>query len=1146
MKVTLSQLFVSRFLLLLVLMTATFVSYADETTGETQPPVSPIEPDPSWKYDYDYFKEITYEWTDSEGYVHKSNLTESATEYEQIVAMLREVYMNPFVPGFVKDPAGWEDPASKNEYINVPYEPCIAPHNPYGMTGKFVIPVPIEGMTALIVELKDDYKYEGANKTYGVYKPVLDENGNPKIDDNGNEVLELDYLDPVKMLKQIKAVTLLTESLRIDGDPDEPNTADQGYLFNYVGMLDKFFVITKGNNRIASNSQLDDAHTNILVGHAPFYNMFEEFSPSNSGPTYKVYENLGEKFQFSVDHNCTSIMNQNHIMSMSPEGKSEEYPMNFMFFVPDYRFTGDSRRHGSPTDGSTNSEAYEYYTYYNSGHMPYFFFYDIEAKIVGKPDYNQDIVEGTEIRQGYIDDRENPLAFTDENGDPIPYAKVLLEWESTYNTVVGFRAEEEFDVYRVVNDVIQNEPLKKSEYTINRAYYVTTEDVDGTKLETPLKLNADIDKDPTLITEKRVCQIYIKEEIPFLSKDVFYIVKGRRYPSDFELMESNIVRTRILGSSTTETLSIEIAGNPVSKYDMNQQKNEYSNAITLYEPTQADLRDTNNKILRAGHIQSPKVKGRGEEDFTNTDTPGTEFILKRFDTSGEEYAKDVAKMTVTQKEYEGGNGWGAYVYTAKISYVELTDEDATNKYHLPLEAQFKSAAKYPGNENVDEERAPIMALDKNNDIFSSDETNIDTDVDANNQRVRGFLVKFTDIFSADTSNGDHPGAYYYYLTYHASVDVDPSNDNIDMRRTAYSNQIYVSVPVRSLKVGYMPYSEEEILSDSRGNPNGLLPVNKPGIQFETRSNPSLINYTVYDVNTGKSVVHVTRMPTGQLNVQRRNERDRLVDYSKENHSYWTKIPVEMDCNPTPSDEFVLVITYLNSNTYGNSYYSLHSRPEPEFYWREIKYDRESENGGGKHIYKARTAFGSKNLEGPESAENYEVFNYRLWGQENFDEENLHDDNYKLISAFGEDYGREDVPARAIRRYTQGLDGTIDHEYEFESHEASEETPVNFKHYLRLYAKIPDSLNIKYDDSPNANNVTPQVDMDNSPGYILADTEQDIKTTDRNGISTSLERLPVDDGIDHYYDPSGRELDPENLPSGVIIRVRGGKVDKIII
>lgn len=967
-------------------------------------------------YDETYYKQFTYEWEDEQGNPQTSNLAEPATEYNQIVAMLREIYINPLVPGFVKDPYGYSDPTDPtdpNKYIDVPYEPCIAPGNPYGMDPKMKIETPIEGATAIIIELVDGYKYDSSDT-------------------------------PEQMLRKIKEAHVVYNSLYIDANATSTDNPNPGYLFNFVGMLDKFFVLTKGNNRIADNSKLDDDHPDILVGHAPFYNMFEEFSPSNKGPIYDAYPDMSGGTTFQVDHNCTSIMGQNHIIVMSPEDIDKEYPMNFMFFLPDYRFAGDSRKPGAP-EPTSDAQGYEYYTYYSEKHMPYFFFNTLKAEIPSAP-----------------------VNFVDQNG--VNKSKVEVQWESTYNEAVGFKADEEFFVYRVENDVIQPEPIGKDEYEIDPEFYKGND------------WNVEVMDDGALVTNKRLCQIFVYENRNELSRDVYYIVKGRRYPSQFDLVESNTVNTRITGYAGMENLCLKIEGRPKSTYDKATERNIYENDIFVTDTETADA----DMVLRAKHIHA--------RDAANGYDRGTTFSLRRYEGDNVLNSVEVASMEVISREAKGeGTSWAVYVYTAEVSYPDGTKDTV----------QFKSAKNRPGTD-FDEGEQPIIAVD---------EKTLWTDPVNKTGKIYGILAEFKDRFNALTRYGDQAPSYHYYMVYTPAAPVSPS---APAGSNAYSNVVDVAVPVRDLRVGYIPYTEEQILADNSFE--SMLPVNKEGIMFETRSNPYLASYTIYDYTSGKKLVEANRMPTGQLQISRRNTKDRMIDFSKENHANWTYVPVELGYPVNVSDEMLLVLTYNNGNTYGNRLRRLHGRPEAKILGNDLSYTRE--NGLGEHTYTSILGYTAINLEGPDDESPYEVLDFRLWGKHGAQDE------YQLLSGFASDV--TDAPMR-VRAYSSDSD---EHQYThtFDTYEATVDNPVSFTHQLRLYAKLPQSLSISTSDEP---------------GYIVSDKTHEASLTDMSIVTGIDTILSPSDETYRYFDTMGRELNPLDLPKGVVIRAGRGEVVKII-
>lgn len=948
-----------------------------------------------------YYRAIEYQWVDDNNEVRTSNLAEPATHYNQIVAMLREVYTNPRVPGFIKDPLYDEETASTEtdnggktigDMAYVKYAPCVDPI--YGMDPEMKDFEPeIEGATALLVKLSSDFHNEEG------------------------ETCE-------DMLRKIKQVRILTSQMYI-GNDEESQSENPGYLFNYVGMLDQFFIITKGCTRIPSNAP---------DGFAPFYNMFEEFSPANTGPTYNAYADMSAGNMFQVDHNCSGVMMQDHVVVMSPESVEKEYAMNFMFYLPDYRFAGDSRR--KKDDDKIN----EWYTFYNEDHQPFFFFNRIDAVIPEKPVY----------------DTTNHTA------------KIKLEWESTYKKVSRSRVPEQFYIYRVINDVIQPEPLSNDEYEIAPSHVSDMfEEEDG-----------------SVVSAANRCSVYITEPQDNISHDVRYIVKGRRYGSDFELVESNVVLAHIKGYANLETLSINITGKPKSDYDEVSQRNLYENVIELTD-NMADEDDETARLL-AGHIDV-----------------GTVFTLGRFENSTAD-SKAVATMTIDDISVRYGGTWAVWYYDATIKYAD--GREGTT-------AAFKSLKSTAGadGDRTDDFAYPIQALDGMN----------------------GILASFTDKFYASTESGDHPSSYHYYIVYESksSLETPARSSRAESRADrAVSNVVDVAVPVRDLKVGYVPYSLDQILADT--DASQLLAENNPGIQFETRGNPSLSNYTVRNVTKGHDVVNVTRMPTGQLSISRVDRNGVTQEYSKVLNGVWAFPTVELDYPTDRDDQFVLILTYANGNTYGNRFHPFHAAPKVNIVSQDLYYL--GKNVMDEHTYWTRLEWGFSDMDSSGDPDHpFEPYDFRLWGKHNGYDVN----DYDLIMDF-DPYRAEYAPRRGRGVQPQEDTPSMSHEQEFTSFAASEANPVEYNHIVRLYSVIPEHLRIADDTT-----------SDSAPIYMVTHVDRTASLDNNDHVISGIENVESSEAADGeciYFDVMGRRLDGANLPSGIVIRACNGRTEKILI
>lgn len=976
-------------------------------------------------YNEDYFKAIAYEWQDNNGVTRVSTLADPATEYRQIVAFLREVYLNPAVPGFTKDKAWqsglYDETGYENTLVNVPYEPCLAPGNPYGMTAETVVPVPVEGATALLVELVDDYTYDSSASC-----------------DN--------------LLRKIKRITLLTHQRYINNTVSANNP---GTLFNYVGTLNNFFLVTKGNNRIPRVKEGED--DNKAYGFPPFYNMFEEFSPSNGHPIYGAFATMDAGHGFEVDHNCTSIMTQNHIIVMSPElaqdgsniDEIRDYAVNFMFFLPDLRFARDTRVHPDP---SVTTYEGEWYTYYSADHRPYFFYNKLKAEIGKDPEI--------------IDDTK---------------ARVKVSWKSTYNDIVKYEANEDFYIYRVVNDVIQPDPIKD---------YEMIEPVEYT-----------LNEDGSVTSKSKVNSVYIYEDRGRFAYDVSYIVMGRRYLTDFELTESNIVTNTIPGLvDPPGALNIVIDGERKSKYNISDRHNYYQHTIKMLDSEN----EIDNVTLAKKHL-----RGTAEEGIER----GTTFRLMRYTDSARDEATEVATLEITNIYKDQ---WNQYIYDYVIRYADGTEYPAEL---LPEKCIFKTPVK---DTDAETEEALVLAA-----------------ADAH-----GVLATFYDNIAVDTSLGQHPDMYHYYLDYEAAVLKDT---DVTIDYNADSNVIEFLIPHNELKAGYIPYSENQILAD--GYYDNRLPLNNPGLQFGVTTNPNVETYTIYRVDDSYAapakVVKVTRMPTGRLVIERATGTGSTLAYYASVYKSPNPIVEMLPSAALTDSEYILEVKYSNGNTYGNRVAYLYDLPRPV-----IEYITLEENGprpnGDNSLYKASVSWhsegfvaGARTVSATGNADNadrYRHRGYRTWRQRHGADLDA-DRHYTVVNTVG-DSRPDETPTQAPRR-TNIADAndpalTITHDEEFIAHEASDANPVNYDALVRLYTRLPDEMCI----SESAD-----------PGYVVADATDHRRLTSYRVITSGIDEIDNDtadtDAPVEYFNLQGQAVStPES--GTIVIRRQGSTVTKIFI
>lgn len=804
----------------------------------------------------EFYKSIRFSWTDSQGQTHISDLTERATDPAHIVALLKEIYTNPAVPGFTYD-AGADfihNPESP-EFLNddcgisatVPYLPCTLA--PFSMSPTEEIPVPVSGATALIVEMNDEF-------TNGI-------NGHYSTPAEGAQLA----------LDAIKSVELISKQMYISEIYD--NSSNPGFLFNIEATLNKFFIITKGCNRP------------IGAGYPLFYNMYEEFSPTNSGPMFNAFASMDAGEQFPVDHNCSTVIGQNHVVVMSNQNANRDYAVNLMFYLPDYRFRGE-------THSADGIHHYEHYSYYASDYQPYFFFNKIRAKIDGEV--------------------STTISAADQNGVVGHTAWVPVSWVSTYKDITRSNVPEQFYVYRVVNDTFDANPIPAEEIFINK------------QPETRLLADGSVVR-----SEDNTVRVFIKEHQSPESRSVRYVIVGRRFGSDFSFVESNEVTAIIPGYANAESLNIVIDGTPRSFYDVDYEKNVYSNNIAL-----TDAASANGDRLLAAHIS-----------VATDSAPGTIFELRRY-AQGQPGYEVVAEMEVVNsydKIWDSGNQ-GVRVYDAVIRYAIGG---------LDVSASFKSSLVMANHE--EDPFQPIVALDANH----------------------GVLASFVDNFEASTARGDHPQGYTYQMAIRQEEgsDADP----------VVSNTVSTTIPVRALYVGYVPYSLDEILADV--DADNRLEVNPIGVAFQTKKNTSISGYTVTNVTKGKVVAHAIRTPSGIFErvVYNNNgvANDRLNPTTQP--GFFGKLPFRLTSDVDIDDEFALTLEYSNGNTYGNVRSRLTPVPAPEIIDNPLNYVAFY---GGEYVYNGGLTWTSEDLAvAPWPAFNdqqpeYTVFDYNVWGRADSD------------------------------------------------------------------------------------------------------------------------------------------------------------------
>ena len=483
-----------------------------------------------------FFEGIAYDWTNDEG-THTSKLNEIATDPDQIIAMLTEVYTNQDVPGNFK--RGYTASLGSESYDDVDYsavgtikysggtysyDPSYGWHIPNktsiqsatvgGYDWRYF---PLtdykpfnEGVTLLLVEVADDFD----NKTY-----------------TGPDITDYNSLKTV-ISDVIKSVRVVSEAKRVGDD------VDRGTLFKInCNKMNKFFLLAKGQLRLWNHSYYEYSingcpYPGYFSYDNTFYdiiypltsNMFEQFSPVSleTGDMAKdLYQSLVNMTSFKVYHDCQVVPFAYSSNEPEDERHGHQFMMygldsgyedcqdvhDLMFFVPDYRMMYDSNRDGN---GTTQK-----FLNYNLDHQPTMGLFVIK----------QNPITGAQV--------ENQETY-----------KLHLTWTSN---LLDFLPGEDgkYTLYRVIT----NPDGTKTYQKVGSLAPNQTETWDYV----PMKQNG---------------------------QQVTYVVQGQDVGEFLDLQMSNEESFIIPGLDRAEQIRIELNSDYYfSRYDAAEQKNYYSNSL---------------------------------------------------------------------------------------------------------------------------------------------------------------------------------------------------------------------------------------------------------------------------------------------------------------------------------------------------------------------------------------------------------------------------------------------------------------------------------------------------------------------------------------------------------------------------------------
>ena len=445
-----------------------------------------------------YYDAITYTWNGDGGTTVTSKLTDKATDPYQIIALLEKVYGDPRVPGpYYSAYGSWEKSGRYYTYNEgrcdeVYYGPVTT--NGWNVTAT---KPDEEGYTVLLVAVKNGFNPDLNNPRY--------------VSQIAN------YGDLVQYISEsIDFVQLLTDGMRVGSDENA------GTLFPVQGSFNRFFFLGKGQAR-------KQKRADMMM--PPFLNMFEQFSPTdgktgdNTQDLTDFYDKMVKGETYPVMHDCNSVLEAAHFFSMSGRKGSTSYDMTGLnLFVPDYRllwwgtidegFFGITGYTDNRDMNKSSSDDYAQYGFYNTDHTPWTFLYTIKLRA-------QADQEGAQADHKY---------------------KVTLNWTSSIDELAGEKIDQVYDLYRVVDGVVEPTPIATG-LTTTTWSEIVDQRTSGYSLD--------------------------------------YVIKGKPVKATYNPVQSNIATVAIPGYDPLERLKLVIDGDYRSTYDADAEVNNYANSIMM-------------------------------------------------------------------------------------------------------------------------------------------------------------------------------------------------------------------------------------------------------------------------------------------------------------------------------------------------------------------------------------------------------------------------------------------------------------------------------------------------------------------------------------------------------------------------------------
>ena len=715
--------------------------------------------------DSTFFKNIEYQWTNSEG-THTSNLNEIATDPDQMIAMVREIYTNKTIPGNLKrgfatdgsnsgqtnqdvyysgvggidltgqyvdvtdsyvynDIYGWNIPGNVNEVQQSPllayyrgglFENSQYTYAYYATLDQEQYKPNEEGLTLLLVEMKENYA-DGSNDAISTDQSYTSE----------YDRLKAYFQNTVKSIRVINQAKRMGEGL------------ESGTLFKIdCDKMNKFFLLAKGqlnldhnspdwvtglaaNDYISGTVQNNNIDFCVPPGFMYFYYSTSTYNPNfNSIGGIFSDSNAGELFyhmfeQFSpVANNASAGMDDIYqsLINMDSFGVKHDCigitQMNHQFLM----YGADSKDEDCQ---------------------------DVRDMMFFVPDYRmlEHASRGSSTQQyhNYHPDlqpniglyviRQNEITPTTAADD---YYMLNLNWVTNLDDFLPSE-DQEFELLQiVVNDSTGLEEYVHVYYMNENGEYTDAEDkVVTTPVPIVLQFGAG--------AEKNYPSVYVARQSS--SQQVTYAIRGRDTGHFLSLQISNRQSYIIPGTDPTELVSL-IELSHYSRYNPDLEENCYSNRFKL----------------------SNNVGGVLRADITSAQTNQTAFTFTR-------------RTSATAEP--------VVIATAKV-----TNKPSGNSGTITIEMQNQAAeAKFPKAKTGD----GYAGYHANPNGGTWEHTFTYDNIDGVQYVDFGDLI-ICDNFVVDVSNNEHPSQYIYEVTFNIATSNQGSHDFDEAHGSAFRVPIY--------------------------------------------------------------------------------------------------------------------------------------------------------------------------------------------------------------------------------------------------------------------------------------------------------------------------------------------------------------------